>query len=117
VIAELVREASEAAEIRHREWEEECRRRDIEEAERRRIQNIKDATEDLHAVIEEYRVKVGIEAFFQDAEQRAASLPIESANSILERLKKACALVGPIDPLEALRSWQAPDERKSHSYY
>jgi hypothetical protein len=117
VLAKLVSEAAERAEIEHRKWQEECRRREIEEAERRRIQNIKDATEDLHAVIEQYRVKVGIEAFFQEAEQRAGLLPPEAATLVLERLEKARSLIGTSDPLEALRNWQAPEERSTKGYY
>jgi hypothetical protein len=117
VIAKLVNEAAAKAEVEQRKWEEDCRRREIEEAERRRVQNIKDATADLHAVIEQYRVKVGIEAFFREAEQRAGLLPPDAATSVLDRLEKARALIGPIDALEALRNWQAPEERKSKSYY
>jgi hypothetical protein len=73
-IAVLVAEGERQAEFERKQWETEQTKRRAEEAERRRVQNMKDSREQLFAIIESWAVAKQIEGFFEDAERRAPGL-------------------------------------------
>ncbi len=110
-LLKLIQAAEEQAAIEHAKWLERQREWERAEKERRRVQNIEDARKDLLRIIDDWRVKTGIEAFFQQVEMRANELGDAGDESIRERLRKARALIGPVDALTDLRRWRAPDER------
>jgi len=110
-IAALVAEGERQAEIERRQWEAQQAKWLAEEAERRRVQNIKESREQLFAIIETWGVAKQIEGFFEDAERRATGLGESEKNEILERLRRARELLGGVDALQRFRAWRAPDER------
>lgn len=110
-IARLVEEGKRQAEIQRKRWEEEHARWQREEAERRRLQCIKESREQLFTIIESWGLAKRIEGFFEDAEQRAGSLEREDREALLDRLRRARALLGGIDALRRFRGWKAPEEQ------
>lgn len=109
--AALVAEGERQAEIERRQLEAQQAKWRAEEAERRRVQNIKESREHLFAIIERWGVAKQVEGFFEDAERRAAGLGESDKNDILERLRRARELLGGDDALQRFRAWRAPDER------
>ena len=110
-IAELVKEEQRQAEIRHQEWEVKQREWAREEAERRRVQNIKDSREELFKIVESWGVAMQIEHFFEDAKRRAAALSDEDRLALEQRLHRGRQLLGGVDPLERFRAWRVPEQR------
>lgn len=110
-IARLVEEGQRQAEIEMREWEVQQEKWRREEAERRRVQNIKEAREQLFAIIEAWGVATRIEGFFADAERRATSLGDEERAIVVDRLQRARSLLGGVDALQRFVAWKVPEER------
>jgi len=110
-ISRLVEEGERQAEIQRREWEAQQERWRREEAERRRVQNIKESREQLFGLIEAWGLAKRIEGFFEDAERRATSLGEEDREALLDRLHRARALLGGVDALQRFLNWKAPEER------
>lgn len=110
-IAELVKEEQRRAEIRHQEWEVKQCEWARQEAERRRVQNIKDSREELFKIVESWGLTIQIEHFFEDAKRRAAALPDEERLAIEQRLQRGRELLGGVDPQERFRAWRVPEER------
>lgn len=110
-IARLVAEGERQAEIRRREWEAQHERWQREEAERRRIENIKESREQLFGLIEAWGLAKRIEGFFEDTERRAAALGEQERVALLDRLHRARALFGGVDALQRFLNWKAPEER------
>lgn len=110
-IAALVAEGERQAEIEARRREEQYAKWRAEEAERRRLQNIKESSDQLFAIIDVWGIAKRIEAFFEDAERRAADLDEAGREAIHDRLRRARMLLGGIDALQRFRTWKAPDER------
>jgi len=110
-IARLVAEGERQAEIRRREWQAQHERWQREEAERRRVQNIKESREQLFGLIEAWGLAKRIEGFFEDAERRAAALGEQDRVALLDRLHRARALFGGVDALQRFLNWKAPEER------
>jgi hypothetical protein len=110
-IARLVAEGERQAEIRRREWEAEHERWQREEAERRRVQHTKESREQLFAIIQAWGLAKQVEGFFEDAERRAAGLPEQEREALLDRLHRARALLGGVDALQRFLGWKAPEER------
>jgi hypothetical protein len=118
-VPELVAKLEEAdrqAELRRQEWLREEERRKREEDRRRISQSIKDSKTDLRAVIERWADVMSIERFLAGVERRAADLPDEEKQGVLERLALARAFLGTQDPLDFFRGWQAPRERYAPRY-
>jgi hypothetical protein len=110
-VAKLVEEAQRQAEIEHQRWEIQHQQWLKEEAERRRVQNIKDSREQLFKVIESWNVVIGIERFFESVESRIALVSEEDRGKLHARLQRARELIGSIDAMDYFRSWKAPEER------
>jgi hypothetical protein len=110
-IARLVAEGQRQAEIERREWEAQHERWQREEAERRRVQHIKESREQLFAIIQAWGLAKQIEGFFEDAERRAADRHEEDREALLDRLHRARALLGGVDALQRFLGWKAPEER------
>ena len=111
VIAKQVEEGERQAALERQRWEEEERQRRREEAARRRAEALKASRAELAAIIERWAEAKRVEAFFEDAGRRAASLDDGASTALLERLERARELLGGVDALERFRSWKAPDER------
>jgi hypothetical protein len=62
-------------------------------------------------VVERWAEAKRVEAFFEDAGRRAASLEEGASTAMLERLARGRALIGGVDALERFRSWKAPEDR------
>ena len=110
-IAALVAEGERQAEIERQKWEVQQAKWRAEEAERRRIQNTKESREELFAIIEAWGAAKQIEGFFEDAQRRAAELDEATRDAVLDRLKRARALLGDVDALRRFRAWLSPEER------
>lgn len=111
IIARQVEEGERQAELERRRWEEAERQRRREEAARRRAEAVKASRAEITAIIDRWAEAKRVEAFFEDAGQRAASLEEGASTAMLERLNRARALLGGVDALERFRSWKAPEER------
>jgi hypothetical protein len=110
-IAKLVEEAERQAELERQRWEVQQREWRCQEAERHRVQAIKESREQLFAIMDAWGVAKRIEAFFEDVERRGANLDNEDRGALVDRLHRARALLGGVDALERFRSWKAPEER------
>ena len=109
-IAKLVEEGERRREAEIRQWEiqQETWRR--EEAERRRLREIKEAREQLFAIVEEWSVAMRIEGFFADAERRANNLSDEERLLVVDRLRDSRSLLGGVDALQRFLAWKAPEK-------
>lgn len=101
-------DAEERAEAERQRWEIERREREREERERSRLQALKDARQQLLAIVQEWSVARSIEDFFEDAERRARELPSDERTAILNQLVTARAVLGGIDALAQFRQWRPP---------
>jgi hypothetical protein len=71
-----------------------------------------ESREELFAIIEAWGVAKQIEGFFEDAEWRAAGLDDDDEKyAVLDRLRRARALLGGVYTLQRFRAWRSPDER------
>jgi len=111
VIAKQVEEGERQAAIERLRWEEEERAQRREEAARRRAEAVKASRTELAAIIERWAEAKRVEAFFEDAGRRAASLDDGESIAMLDRLKRARELLRGMDALQRFRSWKAPHER------
>ncbi|HZR25178.1 MAG TPA: hypothetical protein VFA59_16400 [Vicinamibacterales bacterium] len=104
-------EAEKELAIERARWEEECRQREREEQERRRVEAIKASRQQLLALVDAWSLARGIESFFEDAERRASSRPVSEQESLRERLRQARAMLGGVDALDRFHEWKSLDER------
>jgi hypothetical protein len=111
VIAQEVEAGEREAEIERQRWEAAEQKRRREEAARARAEARKASRATLAAIIERWAEAKRVEAFFEDAARRAASIEGEASSAMLERLQRARELLGGVDALERFRSWQTPEER------
>jgi len=66
----------------------------------------------MRCVLSPAPVRLGrIESFFEDAQRRAAGFGGAEGEAIVERLRRAPALLGGIDALQRFLTWKAPEER------
>ena len=110
-IVGLVNEEARLAEIQRQQGELEWQRWQIEEAERKRIRDIKESKTDLLAIIDAWAEAKRIESFFEEVESRTSALNQEEYGAILNRLAEGRELLGGIDALECFKSWKTPKER------
>lgn len=111
IISDLVAEGERQAEIDRQRWEVEQRERARQEAERARLQALKDSREQLLAIIDKWALARQIETFLEDASRSAKALPEYEATALLVRLDRARELLGGIDPLRHFDAWQSPEDR------
>ncbi|NMF87665.1 hypothetical protein [Aromatoleum petrolei] len=110
-IAVLVEEGERQAKIEHEKWEAQCEQRRREEAVRLAAKALKDSRDDIHRIIECWAEVNRIEQFFTDIERRADELSPGERAQLLDRLKRARELIGPVDALEHFMAWKTPEER------
>ena len=110
-IAGLVEDAAHRAELAHQEWERQRQIWEREAAERRRIKNLREAQEELAAVVAAWNADKQTAAFFEDAERHVTAMGGEERDALLDRLRRARELLGSVDALERLTSWRSPEER------
>ena len=106
-----VEEAERAAQARQREWEEQKARWDRQRAEERAAKALKDSTDQLFAIIEEWAAAQRLTAFFDDARARIEGLPEAERGTVLARLARARALIGTTDTVTRFKEWRSPEER------
>jgi hypothetical protein len=111
VISALVEEGARQAELERQRWEIEHREHARQEAERRRIEALKDSREQLLEIVSKWGRARQIEVFFEEATQAAQGLPSSESTRLLARLTRACELLGGIDPLHHFDAWQSPEDR------
>jgi len=114
-IARLVEEGERQAE---RERQRQRQRREAqreqwrrEEEAQRTAKALKDSKEELLQVVDAWAEAKRLEEFFADAQRRAQDLADEQRERTIERLRRACALIGNTDALERFDAWPAPKER------
>lgn len=110
-ISKLVEEGERRAEEERQRWEIERERWQRQEAERRRVQNVKESREELFGIISAWGAAKQVESFFEDAERRAASLAEDDRAALLDRLHQARTFLGTTDALQRFLSWKSPEER------
>ena len=110
-IVGLVNEEARLAEIQRQKRELEWQRWQIEEAERKRVRDIKESKADLLGIIDAWAEAKRIESFFEEVESRTSTFNQEEPGAILKRLAEARELLGAIDALERLKAWKTPRER------
>jgi hypothetical protein len=106
-----LQEAKERAAAERRRWEEQQRQWELERERARQEKARQDAKHDLLAAITAWDEGRRISSYFGSVEQEIGHLPAEEAARLRERLDLARELVGPLDPLAALRAWKSPHER------
>lgn len=117
--AELVaklEEANRKADLAHREWLAAEERRHREEDQRRVAQSVKDSSDHLGQVIQQWAQVMSIEQFLRGVEDHAAALPDNERHHVLERLALARSFLGNRNPLEFFMSWKTPIERYQPRY-
>lgn len=110
-IARQVDTAEQEAQRRQKQWEEQKARWDREREEERVAKALKDSTDGLLAIIEDWSAAKRLEDFFRTARREIEVLPSGDRELLGERLDRAQSLVAGPSPLERLRLWTAPDER------
>lgn len=110
-IARLVEEGERQAEIERQRWKAHFEQWRREEEMRQAAKALKDSKEELLQIINTWTEAKQLEAFFADAERRAQDLPDEQREHIIERLRRARALIGSTDALGRFGAWRAPEER------
>ncbi len=110
-LTKRILEAQEAAAAQRREWEAQRERERIEAESKRVAQARLDARADLFTAIAGWDEARRMHAYFDAATADAHRLDVSGRAAVLERIEKARELIGPLDALEALRNWKAPDER------
>lgn len=110
-VAALVEEAERQETIERTQREAAFVKWKREDAEQRRLQNIKESRADLLAAIDAWGAVRRIESFFEETERRAGTLAEEQAAAVRERVRRARTLIGEADALGRLLAWKAPEER------
>jgi hypothetical protein len=82
-----------------------------EEAERLAAKALKDSRDDIHGIIDCWVEVNRIEQCFTDIERRAEELSPGERAQLLDRLKRARELIGPVDALDHFMAWKTPEER------
>lgn len=103
--------AERAAEARQREWDEQLARWHRRQAEERAAKALKDSTDQLLAIIEEWASATRLTAFFDDARSRIEGLPETERGALLVRLARAQDLIGTTDTVTRFTEWRSPEER------
>lgn len=112
----MLEEADRKAEIEHREWLAADERRRRAEDQRRIEQSVKDSSDHLGQVIQQWAQVMSIEQFLRGVEDHAAALPDDERHHVLERLALARSFVGSQNPLDFFMSWKTPIERYQPRY-
>jgi hypothetical protein len=110
----IVSQYHELQRILAREHEEACeaeRKRLAAEAERRRLENLKAAREELEQIVQGWGHARLLEDFFKDLEARGENLPPEELRSLRARLGSAREILGGVDALAWFEEWVPPDSR------
>jgi hypothetical protein len=110
-LVEKLNEAERQAEIERLERLAAEERRRQEEDRRRVQQSIKDSQAQLVQIIQAWADVVNVERFLQGVHDRAAALPGDERDAVLERLKLAREFLGSQDPLDFFLAWKTPLER------
>ena len=84
---------------------------DRRQAEERAAKALKDSTDQLLAIIEEWAAASRLTAFFDDARARIEGLPEAERGTLLARLARARALIGTADTVTRFKEWRSPEER------
>lgn len=111
VIARLVEEANQLAEVQRLEWEAQMERWRKEEEERQKLQNITHSRGQLFEIVDAWDVATRIEAFFEDIERRSVALGAADREALDARLELARSLLGGVDALQRFMDWKSPGER------
>lgn len=109
-IVSLRDEAEIRAQAERQRWEAERRELERRERERRRAEAAKEARQQLLAIVQEWSVARGLEAFFEDAERRATEMPADDRVALLDRLSKARTMLGGTNALARFREWKPPND-------
>jgi len=115
-MASMIEEADRQTERERIEREAAEERRQRVEDRRQIEKSIKDSTEHLGQIIQQWSRLIAVEQFLTGVEGRMAVLPAIDRERILERLKLARAFLGSQDPLEFFASWRTPTERYQPRY-
>jgi hypothetical protein len=81
------------------------------QAEERAAKALKDSTEELLGIIEDWAAAQRREAFFTDAFARANALSEPARTDLLGRLQCARTLIGSTDTVTCITKWKSPEER------
>lgn len=115
-LVEQLQEADRKAEIarikqlaEQEKWRRQEDRRKVE-------QSISDSREHLGRIIQRWGEAMNVERFLGGVEARAAGLPPDEQQQVLDRLKIARDFLGSQDPLDFFMSWKSPAERHRPIY-
>jgi GTP1/Obg family GTP-binding protein len=111
VVAGLIEEGEQKAEIQRKQWEEERREYERTQAEERAAKAQKDSRDELVQIVKTWVDAKRLEEFFTDAEARIEGLEPDLQRNMRDRLARARKLIGGVDALEKIRRWRAPSER------
>ena len=110
-VQSLIKEAERRAEVRRLEWEEQTQKWEAEREAERKAKAIKDSTEELHQIIQNWGKIQTIEKFFGEVQRSAENHSLEVRRKIEDRLIKCRELIGFIDPMQSILDWKSPEER------
>ena len=111
VIAGLIEEGERKEEVQRKQWEEQSRAWERQQAEERAAKARNDSRNELLHIVHAWARAKRIEEFFRYAEARIVGLDAGGQEELRDRLTRARRLIGSVDALARFRRWKAPDER------
>lgn len=112
----MMEEADRQAEMERQKWlaEQEKWRRDED---RRRVeQSVRESSEHVGEVIQQWSKVTSVERFLSGVAERAEELSGPEREAVLKRLALAREFLGSQDPLDFFLSWKTPGERYRSAY-
>jgi hypothetical protein len=110
VLERQIREAEGQAVVQRKLWDEERERERVAAETRRRAKERMESRNGLLLAIASWDEVRRIHAFFECAESESGHLEDADRSQILDRIKIAKELVGPVDALAALGKWTPPED-------
>jgi hypothetical protein len=97
-------------EQREREWEEDKRRRAIEQEQEIITKATEKSRQWVNEIIENWGEAMRVHNFFNSIEEDIKQLDEPRRSHLLDRARLAKELVGTVDPLDYMAQWKTPDE-------
>ena len=107
-IAESAKQARIQAEIRHKEWELQRERLELQHQLELKEKARMESKSQLLKIIEHWAEIKRIEEFFKDIETRLTDLPEDEKKQIESLLKEARELVGDLNAIKHFKKWNGP---------
>ncbi len=109
-IVKLIEEGERQAAIERQRWEEDCKRREHEEAEKRAADALEKSKQQLLEFINSWAEARRINAFIDDVAAALSAADPNTRQKLEGRLDRARSVIGEVNPLLHLQEWQSPED-------